>query len=159
MWYNTQVDFMSLSFRGVIEPGSSFLQWRAELLKRSQFLKSQTYPVYKSKKKKKRFKIIGCQIGLVNLGQSTKKLRTPLHSADERRTIDSVPLLHIRLATSKEILLDQFRYIKIHTWLPGLGIREKKSWFILFLRSLGANGQVWILIYRKWSFQLLLVDS
>ena len=52
---------------------------------------------------------------------------------------------------------DHFRYIKIYTWLRGLGNKTKEmiySLLSLLFYSPKPRGQVWILIYRKWSIWL-----
>ena len=52
---------------------------------------------------------------------------------------------------------DHFRYIKIYTWLRGFGNKTKEmiySLLSLLFYSPKPRGQVWILIYRKWSIWL-----
>ena len=65
------------------------------------------------------------------------------------------------------ISMDQFWYIKIHTWLQGSGVikQKKSSWgsiinntFLLFYSPKPCS-QVWILIYRKWSISSLWQSS
>ena len=55
--------------------------------------------------------------------------------------------------------IDQFWYIKIHTWLRGLGeYCWAWRWFLLFYFP-KPRCQVWSLIYRKWSIKCLSVGN